>query len=193
MNDYERIKQAYADITRIIDQHDDLCDGLRYAKDSMKAHLWGLELKHTYNLPINPKNVTSTDFVRIGEYADVAGWGDGLRAISWSDNGEQPDNELLVRISFPSGAYVFTRQLATEYPLPYPKEVFRRFFDELKSYGAKYVDTANSCLYFTLDNASEVLNKLDATFKTYQEIATVFLKQEKIDKLQRELEELTKP
>jgi len=71
----------------------------------------------------------------------VGWWGEKYgRHISWSDDGKQPEDELLLVISFPTGAYIFGDD--------YPTEFFKEFFQELKTYNPKYTDTTNKTLYF---------------------------------------------
>lgn len=104
------------------------------------------------------------------------------RTISWSDNGEQPDSELLLLIQFPTGAYIFGED--------YPKELFQKFFRELIDLKPKYTDIRNSCLYFPMENAGNVYNQFNEIYKKYQDINKEDYKQRKIQKIKDELAKL---
>ena len=91
--------------------------------------------------------------------------------ISYPDDGEQPVPGWYLVLKFPCGPYTFDRDLTSEYP----KKAFDAFFEELKSFGARHVDTVNNCLYFTLDvnpsPAREVYKQYDGIFKKYHDMA----------------------
>ena len=106
------------------------------------------------------------------------------KAISWSDDGRQPDNEYLYSISFPTGAYIFGDF--------YPKELFQKFFLELKTYNPKYIDTANKSLYFSPDNAKKIHAKYKDLLKKYRDMAGDEYKKIRAEKLREELDKLEK-
>lgn len=91
--------------------------------------------------------------------------------ISYPDDGEQPVPGWYLVLAFPCGPHTFSRDLTSEYP----KKAFDAFFEELKSFGARHVDTVNNCLYFTLDvnpsPAREVYKQYDDIFKKYYDMA----------------------
>lgn len=91
--------------------------------------------------------------------------------ISYPDDGEQPAPGWYLVLKFPCGPYTFSRAFTDEYP----RKTFYAFFEELKSFGAKHVDTANNGLYFTLDvnpsPAREVYKQYDDIFKKYYDMA----------------------
>ena len=106
------------------------------------------------------------------------------RTISWSDDGRQPeDDELLLSISFATGAYIFSDD--------YPETLFKDFFNELASYAPKYKDTVNKCLYFSMDNAGKIFNDFDAILAKYKSLNKEDFKKRKIEKLKKELETLS--
>ena len=124
-----------------------------------------------------------SDYVEVSDYEFIAKYGkDYYRIISWSDDGRQPDNEWLYVISFPTGAYVFDSD--------YPKDTFNTFFNELKKYAPKYVDTANKSLYFSASNAKIAHNNFYEIFNKYKNLAAAENKKRRAEKLRKELEKL---
>lgn len=102
----------------------------------------------------------------------------GGRTISWEDDGKVPENgEWLYKISFSTGAYIFGQH--------YPQQLFKEFFNELKSLSPKYCDTANSALYFSSENASEA-------YEAYPKILKKYKDKIEADKKRIELEETKK-
>jgi hypothetical protein len=137
-------------------------------------------LKEKYGLNINPINVDSTDWVRFGDHVAIGMWGEKFRrTISWPDNGKQPKNELLLQYSFSVGAYIFGEH--------YPVELFQKLFQELKTYNPKYVDSHNSALYFSMDNAKDIFNIFDDIMKKYFVLNKEDYKERQIKKLEDEL------
>lgn len=179
--------QAYKDIFKLMNKHKDICI---FDVDDMERkaanHLFGIELKETYGLNINPKKVHSIDWVdfddqcKFGDHLKIAYFGEKTgRKISWPDGKKQPNNELLLQIGFPTGAYIFGDH--------YPKELFAKLFLELKEYGAKYVDSHNNYLYYSMDNAHIVFNQFDDIMRTYHELDAKAAKERKIQKLKEDL------
>ena len=127
-----------------------------------------------------------SDYVKVSDYEFIAKYGEDYnRTISWSDDGRQPDNEWLYVISFPTGAYVLG-----DYPNDYPKDTFNTFFNELKKFVPKYVDTENHSLYFSASNAKIAHNNFYEIFNKYKNLATVENKKRRAEKLRKELDEL---
>lgn len=148
-----------------------------------KLYLHGVSIIDDYGLNIDPNKISSFDWNELREYIYIGNWGDKYnRTISWSDNGEQPKDELLLTIKFPTGAYIFGDD--------YPTKLFEKFFNELKAYNPKYSDTANKNLLFSMDNAKDVFNDFDGLLKKYHQINIEDRKQRKIDKMKSELQKL---
>lgn len=178
----ETTKKAYNEILKAMKKHKDICAfDIERFEIKAKLHLYGLELKETYGLDINPKDVNSFTFNSFHEYIKIYKVGESNK-ISWSDDGRQPDNELLVDICFPTGAYIFGED--------YPTDLFQKFFLELKAYNPKYSDTANKSLYFSMDNAKDVFNNFPTILKKYYEINKEDSKQRKILKMKADLAKL---
>lgn len=104
------------------------------------------------------------------------------RTISWSDDGKQPEDEWLFVISYPTGAFIFGED--------YQQETFKQYFDELKGFEPKYVDTVNHNLYYTVEKAKAVFEKVDEVLKKYRAIAEENRKEAKIEALKKQLEAL---
>lgn len=105
------------------------------------------------------------------------------RTISWPDNGEQPEEEWLYVISFPTGPYIFGDS--------YPEKTFQNFFQELKSFGPKYCDTANKSLYFSSNVAKEVYEAFWGILNKHKEKVQEEVKEKRKAELLKELAELS--
>src|SRR5512133_1500866 len=102
-------KLAYTEIFNVLKKYKDICifdiDDL---EGQSKRHLFGIELKETYGLNINPINIDSLQWLNFKEYCHIGWWGSKYnRTISWPDDNKQPKDELLLEISFPTGPYIF--------------------------------------------------------------------------------------
>lgn len=108
--------------------------------------------------------------------------GDG-KSISWSDDGRQPKNEKLIKVSFSTGAYCLNGQ--------YDTKTFQEMFEEFKSMAEyEYIDTANKSIYYNLENGAKVYQVFDETLKKYKAISAERTKEDKIKELQKQIEEL---
>lgn len=178
------IQLAYEEILNIIRKHkDNVIIDFEEIERKSKCHLFGVELKEKYGLNIEPKQVNSLEWLDLGEYTKIGMFGEKHgRTISWSDDGKQPQNELLFYISFPTGAYIFGQD--------YPLEFFQNFFLELKSYNPKYCDTTNKSLFFSLENAAPIFNNFKEIYKKWCDLNREDLKQRQILKLKNDLQKL---
>lgn len=164
MGTYEKLKSLYAEVLgRLNSSGLELCRAARALEAESKRHLFGVMLSEKYGLNVDPTGVTSTEWVRIDEYCSVSVFGKKHnRTISWPDDGRQPyDGEILLCISFPTGAYIFGDD--------YKREYFESFFDELKNIGPKYIDRANHSLYYEIGVAKKACNAMNALYKKYRE------------------------
>jgi hypothetical protein len=180
----EKSINAYNEIFQTLEKHKDVCAfDLDELKITSKLHIFGLELKEKYGFDIEPKDIHSLDWIKLGEYSNISVWGEKSgRTISYPDDGRQPENEQLLYISFPTGAYIFGED--------YPVDLFNRFFTELKSYNPKYIDSSNKGLYFSMDNAGNAFNNLAPTLKKYMDVCREELVRRRIIALKSELEGL---
>jgi hypothetical protein len=182
---YNETKKAYEEILGLINKYKDIVlFSYGDLERRSKQHLFGLKLQEKYGLEIKPENIGSLDYNRFGEYMSIGQWGEKYnRTISWLDNGKQPEDEVLLQLSFPTGAHIF----GDDYPTPF----FQEFFNELKTYKPDYIDTTNKNLYWKIKNSKDIFNGFPAILKKYYERNKEDAKKRKIEKLHRELELLT--
>lgn len=178
-------KKIYQEILDVITKHKDIVPyEISRISDKLELYLWGIELYEKYGLLISEDKISNKDYIIINDYLFLGMYGEKYnRTISWLDSGNQPEDELLLDIGFSTGAYIFGKD--------YPVELFREFFNELKTYNPKYTDSHNNSLYFSMDNAAKMLNAFQAIIDKYHEKNRTDSKLRKIKKLQEELEKLT--
>lgn len=136
---------------------------------------FGIDLRGCYNY--------SDTYFKVGDDMYIAKYGDKHnRTISWPVDGRQPEDEWLLAITYPTGAYIFGDD--------YQKETFARYFDELKEFNPKYVDDVNHRLYYADDVAKVVYEKVEEIYKKYRAAAEENRKANKIQVLKKQLEQL---
>src|SRR3990167_2894721 len=150
-------EQAYKEILDVLKKYREICVyDVNEMESLAKKHLFGIELKEKYGFNVEPRNIKSLDFNRFSDYMSLGLWGEKYnRKISWSDDGKQPENELLLELSFSTGAWIFGNCSGNDYPT----EFFKEFFQELKTYNPKYTDTTNKNLYFSMANAGNIFKE----------------------------------
>lgn len=181
-----KAREVYKEILDLVRNNKDVCFyDISDMETKSKKHLFGLELRDKYGLNIDPERIHYTDWHRVDDYRFIGWYGEKYqRTISWEDNGKQPEDELLLVIQFPTGAYIFSDD--------YPVELFKEFWMELKSYEPKYVDTHNNGLFFAIDDASKVFNEFENIYEKYQDKNREEWKMRKAQKLREELDKLEK-
>jgi len=184
----KEIREAYDEILDILRKHDVLhFVNAGELERQVELYLFGLELKETYGLNIDPSQIKDLDYQRFGSHKIIGLFGKKYnREISWPSDGRQPKNERLFVISIPTGAYFFGDVGVGDYPI----EFFQKFWLELKSYNPDYVDDVNKALYWKLENAKEIFNDYDSIVKKYHELNKEDAKQRKIKKMREEIERL---
>lgn len=183
----EELKKMYLDILSTLKKYNDSeVYQVRDLKYVAECYIYWSEIIEKYGFNIAPKNMTNIDFMNVGQYMSIGKWGAKYkRTISWSDDGRQPeDGEVLLQICFPTGAYIFGDE--------YPSKFFQKFFNELKTYKPKYIDSANKNLYYTMGNASEIFNNFKDILNKYKELNKEDCKKRKIAKLKEQLKSLEK-
>ena len=182
---FNATKTAYDEIIALATKHSELCDinisDIEYRRDN---HLFGVELVEKYGLNVNPKEIYKKHWNSISYYKGIGFYADKVLWLGCSDDGKQPENEYLVSISFPTGAYIFGEQY------DYMRDTFREMFAEFKSYLPKYIDTLNSHLLFTLDMASKPFNEFDEIVAKYRDKAKDEIRIKKAAALQKQLDAL---
>lgn len=139
------------------------------------------EVRNLFGIQELPES-SDANFIRIREWEKSIFYANTEKPISWPDDGRQPKDEYLYQIRFPTGAYIFGSHYLTE--------LFNRFWNELKTYNPKYIDTTNNCLYFSPENAAEIHYTYDEIYKKYKDQASDEQKKMKKEELKRELAKL---
>jgi hypothetical protein len=184
-NKLQQATKAYDEIFKLLDKHKDIvifkAESLREKAD---LHLWAIELQEVWGLNVDASCLHSKKWSKISQHIGIAYYDGTQKHIAWEDDLLNPTGVYLLVISFPTGAYIFGED--------YPKDLFREFFDELKSYNPKYCDTRNSTLYFSLDNAKDVYNNFDKIIEKYKTIHKESSIEREIKELETRLIELRK-
>jgi hypothetical protein len=181
----QEAKRAYDKIFKLIEKSKDIInEDVFDVKYKAEQHLFKLKIEDFgIDVPIN--RFSYKDYVNL-EYngnISIGYWGEKYkRTISWSDDGSQPDDELLYKLGFSTGAYI----LGSEY---YPT-LFQKMFEELKNFGHKYIDTSNHSLYFTMEKAKDIHEAYPEILKKYRAEYQPYANKLKAEKLRRELESL---
>jgi len=185
METLTQTRKVYESILKLAKKNKDLLNfDLSDLELKAKNHLFGLQLKETYGLEIDAKRINNIKYQELKNDVYLC-FIDGINTtISWSDNGEQPDGDYLIKFSYSTGAYIFGSD--------YPTDFFQKFFLELKSYKPDYLDSANKSLYFKLTNAKEIFNNYDSIIKKYYELNKEDFKQREIIRMQQQLDKLKK-
>jgi len=180
----KKAEVVYSEILKLLKRHKDVCIfDIEDMERKSKVHLFGIELVERYGFNIDAKNVNSLDWYRPGEFTTIGRWGEKYRrTISWPDDGTQPDDEMLLQISFSTGPFIFGED--------YPQDLFQKFFLELKSYKPKYTDSHNNGLYFAMDNAGKVFNDFKSILQKYNKLNEEDFKQRRIKKMKEDLAKL---
>lgn len=174
--------QAYVELLSVANKHPEVFKN-NYCIRSLTEELETLEISEMFNLELTYAG-TKRYYVK-GSYdnwTQVAFYDEGSK-ISWSDDGRHPQDEWLYCVSFGCGAYIFGEE--------YPTQTFQKFFNELKSFGPKYSDTANKRLYFTSENAHKVHAAWKELFLKYKAQVQDELKAKRKQELEEELAKLS--
>lgn len=149
----------------------------------LKSLILREEIQENFGIDLSNCYDYSATYFKVGYDKYIAKYSEKEnRTISWPDDGKQPKDEWLLAITYPPGAYIFGDD--------YQESTFNNYFEELKSFNPKYIDSANHCLYYTDDVAKVVFDQIGEIFKKYQAIAEDNRKASKIEALKKQLEEL---
>lgn len=184
---------AYKDLLKIAKKHSGAFDreSVTLSPEHIKSIIEALEVSERFGIPL--QSIQSGTHLRVKNvYDDWTGlslYGEKYeRTIGCSDDGKQPKDEWLFKISFPCGAYTFGGDGLWD--KSYPKKTFDAFFDELKSYGVAFSDKMNSALYFREDNSKAVYDAFWGIFNEYKAMVSDELKEQRKQELIKELESL---
>lgn len=180
MTEREKLENLLADLKKhedVISNNPNMEHWFRLLEDMIVVQ----KISEEFGIPI-PSDFCNTDWIDLDYHHHIGVYG-GERKICFPDNGVQPEEgERLYQISFATGAYTLGAE--------YPTQTFKAFFEELKSYQPKYVDSNNSSLYFTADKAGAAYKAFPMLLEKYKGLAEAEVKQKKIEKLQAELAKL---
>jgi len=141
-------------------------------------HIMHDELK-SFGIEIPIHTINGYQYTAVDDFRHIVTLDGKIRSISYPDSGKQLIGRFL-KISFPSGAYIFGDD--------YPTELFNDFFDELKGLDPDCVDSHNNSLYFELEKAGNAFNSFEAIYRKYKELNKVDVLHRNLKKAQAELE-----
>ena len=147
------------------------------------SNKFGFELLDRGHTCYTPKGFSHLDYHII-----LANYDGKHREINNISPTPQPKDEWLLNIRFPTGAYFLID--GGSFDKPYLSNLFNKMLGEFLALNPKYVDRLNQSMYFTSDNAKEVLDKWNEITTKYKNLVGDELKKLKIEKLKAELEEL---
>lgn len=183
---------VYGELLKVVEKYEEFFDreSPTLTVDNIKSIVQALVVAHEFNLPL--QGLQSGTFLRIqgvyDEWTNLSFYGEKEgRTIGCPDEGLQPENEWLFVIRFTCGAYSLGGDGWDSY---YPRKTFEAMFEELKSHGAAFVDTANNSLYFRADKARSVYDAFWPTFKKYKALVSEEMKEQRKQELLKELESL---
>lgn len=184
---------VYGELLKVVEKYEEFFDreSPTLTVDNIKGIVQALVVTHEFNLPL--QGLQSGKYLRIkgvyDEWTNLSFYGEKEgRTIGCPDGGVQPENEWLFVIRFTTGAYSLGSYDSWE--SPYPKQTFDAMFEELKSYGAAFVDSMNNSLYFHADKARAVYDAFWPTFKKYKALVSEEMKEQRKQELLKELESL---
>lgn len=160
------------------------CNVIEDIQNICEKQLLAEELNEMFGFNLSYYDIHSKDWIGISNY--YGNMSIGIWGVEYSRTicniQEQPINERLFSIWFPTGAYIFGED--------YPKELFNRFYSELETYKPKYNDKINHCLYFDLDNGAKIYKNYRNILEKYQKEHNDRAKQRKIEELQKQIDKL---
>lgn len=162
------MKEKYGKVFDLIAELGLFVGDVSQIKSMADRHIFKSEVE-SFGLPIELYNANGWCYSEIGEYSHIITLDGENKKISWPDDDKQHCGRFL-KISFPSGAYIFGDD--------YPTELFSRFFDELKQLNPISIDSTNKGLYFAIEEAG-------TAFNGYKEIHKKYREENRIDALRR--------
>ena len=164
--------------------------GIRLNKNQIISEIDKITLSNKFGFELLDRGYTCytpKGFGHLDYYIILANYEGEHRDINNISPTPQPNNEWLLKISFPTGPYFL---IDGGFDKPYLIDLFNKMLEEFLALNPKYVDRLSKSMYFTSDNAKEVLDKWDEITSKYKNIVGDELKKLKIEKLKAELEEL---
>jgi hypothetical protein len=171
---------AYEEILDVLTKHESLLrkDYSINIINKIRDRIEVEKLSEEFGIKMGSKG--DADWCKLSAYASVGRYGPNRpRKITRPDNGKQPMDETLYCLYFPMGGFVFSHECFND--------LFNEFFEKLKTYEPKYIDTLNHALYFTSENAKYVHQDFKGIFEAYKAKALEEIRLNKIKKLEEEL------
>lgn len=175
---------AYKELLKVSKKYSDIFDedSVVPRTSSIEGIIHALEISERFGIPL--KYLSFSNYLQVknsyDEWTGIAFYSETAdHPIGCSDTGQQPKNEWLFTIRFTCGAYIFGDS--------YPTQTFTAFFNELKTFEPKYIDSANKSLYFTEDKAKAVYDAFWTIFKKYKALVADELKAKRKAELEAEL------
>lgn len=170
MTEREKLEKLLADLKKhkdVIRNNPNMSDWLRLLDDMIAVQ----KISEEFGIPI-PSHYCNPIYIDLGHHQHICLY-----------DGVQPqEGELLYLIYFPTGPYTLGKD--------YPTKTFNSFFEYLKTYQPKYVDSLNYRLYFTADTAGSVYKVFPTLFEKYKAQAEAEIRQKKVEKLREQLAKL---
>ena len=164
---------------------------IRLSKDQILVEIDKLNLSNKFGFELLDRGhtcYTPKGFSYLDYHIILAHYDGKYREINNISPTPQPKDEWLLNIRFPTGAYFLID--GGSFDKPYLSDLFNKMLGEFLALNPKYVDRLNQSMYFTSDNAKEVLDKWNEITTKYKNLVGDELKKIKIEKLKAELEEL---
>ena len=165
--------------------------GIRISKNQILDEITKINLSNKFGFELLDRGYTCytpKGFSHLDYHIILAHFDGKHREINNISPTPQPTDEWLLNIRFPTGAYFLIDD--GSFYKPYISDLFSKMLEEFIALNPKYVDRLNKSMYFTSDNAKEVLDKWDEITTKYKNLVGDELKKLKIEKLKAELEEL---
>lgn len=164
---------------------------IRLSKNQIIAEIDKVNLSNKFGFELLDRDYTCytpKGFGHLTYHIILAHYDGKYREVNNISPTPQPTDEWLLNISFPTGAYFLID--GGSFDKPYLSDLFNKMLGEFFNLNPKYVDRLNKSMYFTSDNAKEVLDKWDEITTKYKNLVGDELKKLKIERLKAELEEL---
>ena len=171
-------KEKYAKAFKMFSQLEIFEDMRSIMEGYAAKHVMHDELK-AFGIEIPIHSLNGYQYTAIDDFRHIVTLDGKVRSISFPNDGEQRIGRFL-KISFPSGAYIFGND--------YPTELFDAFFTELKTLNPDCVDSHNKALYFELEKAGNAFNSFEVIYSKYKELNKIDVLHRNVKKAQLELE-----
>lgn len=165
--------------------------GIRLSKNKIVDEIDKINLSNKFGFELLDRGhtcYTPKGFSHLDYHIILANYDGKHREVNNISPTPQPKDEWLLNIRFPTGAYFLID--GGSFDKPYLSNLFNKMLGEFFNLNPKYVDRLHRSMYFTSDNAKEVLDKWDEITTKYKNFVGDELKKLKIEKLKAELKEL---